>query len=277
MSFLDKFSNTFTKDKFQNSLKTALKKYGYQISQKVDNDTYKVSKDKFCFDIDVSSLHHTTSQNEYDTILEQLIKVMEADSETEKRMVSFTNAQVSLRFIVMREEDVTNDLIYTDFVSNLKKVVVYTPDDTLIHTLDKSYLKKWDVPKEVLFSVADRNMCRLLTKVNIHEGDIKDGIRVLELSLDSKALCVSLMMCNDFRSVISRYFGPKFLVVAPSYDSLLVLENVTNNILEGLGMVIINEYKKAEKPLTTDVLLFDPTGVNVAGRFSVKEEVTAEK
>ena len=88
------------------------------------------------------------------------------------------------------------------------------------------------MPKEVLFSVADRNMCRLLMKADISESKLKEDVRALEFKLPNSELCVSLMMCNDFHRVVSDSFGPKFLVVAPSLDSILVLENNTNNILD---------------------------------------------
>ena len=275
MSIFSRLDTFFSSDKFVKTLKNILKQEGYQIADKLDDARYRITNGNLTFEIDTAAAQKSDSDDKLECMLTDLIKTMEADCITEQRLVSFTNSQSSLRFIVMREEDITDNLVYTDFVSSLKKVIVYTPDDIIIHKLDKSYLKKWDVPKEVLISVADRNMCRLMTKAQIHETSLKDEVRVLELSLPSKELCVSLMMCNDFRRVISETFGPKFLVVAPSYESILILENVTNNILEGLGMVIITEYKKAKNPLTTDVILFDPNGINVAGRFSLSSETNA--
>ena len=76
-------------------------------------------------------------------------------------------------------------------------------------------------------------------------------------------------MCNEFRTAVYEKLGAKFLVVAPSRENLLVLKNITNNILEGLGTVILSEYRKAKNPLTTDVLLFTPQEIQVAGRFSI--------
>jgi hypothetical protein len=150
----------------------------------------------------------------------------------------------------------------------LKKVVVYTPDDGDLQLLTDANVKRWGVPREVLFSVADRNMCKLLEKAVITET-ILNETKVLEFSLPNMELCVSTLMCNDFRKTVYKYFGAKFLTVAPSRDSLLVLENVTNNILEGLGAVIIDEYRKSGKPLTTDVLLFTRNSIETAGHFSV--------
>lgn len=52
---------------------------------------------------------------------------------------------------------------------NLRRVICYTGDNVSARILDESYMKKWDVPKEVLFSVADRNMCRMLAKAEYTE------------------------------------------------------------------------------------------------------------
>jgi hypothetical protein len=152
--------------------------------------------------------------------------------------------------------------------------MVYTSDDIVLHNLEDSTVKKWGVPREVLFSVADRNMCRLLSKAEVKESEISDGIKVMEFDLPSRHLAVSLMMCNDFRRAVEKHMGTKFLVVAPSRDSLLILENITNNILEKIGKLIVREYTQSAFPLTTDVMLFTPDNIRVAGRFAVKKAVS---
>lgn len=270
MSLLNKFDDILGTDKFYKTFKSAVREQGFQISKKLNEDTYEISNGLISFNIDTSVARKAYSSEKSETELNRLIRKLESDCSVKAKLVSFTNGQSVLRFIVMHEKDVTPDFIVSDFVGALKKVIVYTSDDVTVEPLDKNYLKKWDVPKEVLFSVADRNMCRLLMKAEISEARLKEDVRVLEFKLPCSELCVSLMMCNDFHRVVSDSFGPKFLVVAPSYSSILVLENITNNILEGLGTVIINEYKNSKKPLTTDVLLFDPSGINIAGRFSAE-------
>ncbi len=185
----------------------------------------------------------------------------------ESRMVSFTNGQAFLRFVVMREKDVTEDMLYADFIPGLKKVIVYTADDCIIRRMTDSIFKRWGVPREVVFSVSDRNMCRLLNKAEIKETTLGDGIKAIEFELPSKSFSTAMMMCADFRKTVYKYMGAKFLVVAPSNENMLILENITNNILEGLGSVIVSEYKKAKSPLTTDVMLFTPNGIQIAGTF----------
>ena len=96
------------------------------------------------------------------------------------------------------------------------------------------------VPKEVLFSVADRNMCRMLAKAEYTEKKISCGIDIncLDFKAEGNDFTVALMMCSDFREFISSKIGSRFLAAAPSKNTLLVLSEVTNDVLERLGTAI---------------------------------------
>lgn len=161
-------------------------------------------------------------------------------------------------------------MIFDDFMGNLKKVVCYTSDNVTARILDESYMKKWDVPKEVLLSVADRNMCRLLKKTEFSESTINSGsgIRYLDFKAEGNDFTAALIMCSDFRDYISQKLCSRFLVAVPSKDTLLVLSEVTNNVLEGLGTAIVSEYRWASRPLTTDIFHYSSGGITVAGHFS---------
>lgn len=268
MKLAEKFGGIFCRDKFEVEFRNALKRRQFNIVSKQDDGQYEVSNGTVMFTVDVSEARAAYEKSRSDEELDMLINRLEHDCLTKGRMVSFTNGQEFLRLLIMREKDVTPDMISADFVEGLKKVAVYTPDDEIIHFLDEDTLKKWGVPREVVFSVADRNMCRILSKAEINEETLCENIKALEFKISSPAFCSSLIMCNEFRSAVYEKLGSKFLVVAPSRENLLVLKDITNNILEGLGTVILNEYRKAKNPLTTDVLLFTSQEIQVAGRFS---------
>lgn len=269
MKLAEKFGGLFVRDKFDAGFRNALKRRQFNIVSKREDGQYEVSNGTVMFTVDVSDARAAYEKSRSDEELDMLINRLEHDCLTKGRMVSFTNGQEFLRLLIMREKDVTADMISADFVEGLKKVAVYTPDDEIIHFLDEDTLKKWGVPREVVFSVADRNMCRILSKAEIKEETLGDNIKALDFKISSPAFCSSLIMCNEFRSAVYEKLGAKFLVVAPSRENLLVLKNITNNILEGLGTVILSEYRKAKNPLTTDVLLFTPQEIQVAGRFSI--------
>lgn len=269
MKLAEKFGGIFCRDKFDAGFRNALKRRQFNVVSKRDDGQYEVSNGTVMFTVDVSEARTAYEKSRSDEELDRLINRLEHDCLTKGRMVSFTNGQEFLRLLIMREKDVTADMISADFVEGLKKVAVYTPDEEIIHFLDEDTLKKWGVPREVVFSVADRNMCRILSKAEINEETLGEGIKALEIKISAPAFCSSLIMCNEFRSAVYEKLGAKFLVVAPSRENLLVLKNITNNILEGLGTVILSEYRKAKNPLTTDVLLFTPQEIQVAGRFSI--------
>lgn len=269
---LEKFTGLFGRDKFDSGFKNALKRQNFYITSKESDSVFEISNGSAVFKIDVGEARSIYEQTRSDEELDKLIRRLEQDFTTTGRMVSFTNGQEFLRLMLMREQDVDSSMISADFVDGLKKVVVYTPDDKIVHTLDEAALKRWGVPREVAFSVADRNMCRILARSEISEEVLSGGVKTLEFKVSCPEFCSSLLLCNEFRSAVYKRLGAKFLVVAPSRENLLVLQNITNNILEGLGTVILDEYRKAENPLTTDVLLFTPKDIQVAGRFSAGKD-----
>lgn len=277
MGLAEKFGGLFRRDKFEACFRNALKDKRFDVISKKDDGTYEVTNGTAVFTVDVREARAAYEKNSSDEELERLISRIENDCLAKGRMVSFTNGQEFLRLLIMREKDVDKTMVSADFVDGLKKVAVYTPDDEIIHFLDEETLKRWGVPREVVFSVADRNMCRLLSKAEIGEETLTGGIKALYFKISCPEFCSSLIMCNEFRSAVYERLGAKFLVVAPSRENLLVLKNITNNILEGLGTVILSEYRKAKNPLTTDVLLFTPQDIQIAGRFSIGKGDMDEK
>lgn len=272
MKLAEKISGLFCRDKFEAGFKNALKRQNYHITERESSTVYEISNGSAAFKIDVSEARQIYEETGSDEKLDMLIKRLEMDFTTKGRMVSFTNGQEFLRLMLMREMDTNETMISADFAEGLKKVVVYSPDNEVVHHLDEATLKRWGVPREVAFSVADRNMCKILSNTEISEEILNGGIKTLDFKNPYPVFCSSLMLCNDFRSAVYERLGAKFLVVAPSRESLLVLQNITNDILEGLGTVILEEYKKAKNPLTTDVLLFTPKEIQTAGRFSLGQE-----
>ncbi|MBD5144512.1 MAG: hypothetical protein HDT21_01110 [Ruminococcus sp.] len=275
MKLAEKFGGVFSRDKFDAGFRNALKRRQFSVVSKKDENLYEVSNGTVVFTVDVGEARAAYEKNRSDEELDRLINRLEHDCLTKGRMVSFTNGQEFLRLLIMREKDVTADMISADFVEGLKKVAVYTPDDEIIHFLDEDTLKRWGVPREVVFSVADRNMCKILSKAEINEETLIEGVTALEFQIASPAFCSSLILCNEFRSAVYEKLGAKFLVVVPSRENLVVLKNITNNILEGLGTVILSDYRKAKNPLTTDVLLFTPQDIQIAGHFSIGRDEDA--
>ncbi|MBP1549489.1 MAG: hypothetical protein J6A05_05745 [Oscillospiraceae bacterium] len=269
MKLTDKLGGMFIHDKFETEFRNILKNLHLHIISHEGKNSYELANGTASFRFDTTKARTAYEKNPTDEKLEKIIRRLEKEVATKSRMISFTNGQEFLRLMLMREKDVKRQMISEDFVEGLKKVVVYTPDDETIFYLDEAILKRWSVPKEVVFSVADRNMCRLLEKAQLNEEDLPGGLKALEIKIPSAVFSSSLILCNDFHSTVKGKFSEKFFVVAPSRENMLVLKNLTNDVMKGLGTVVLSDYRKAKNPLTTDVLLFTGNDVRIVGRFSI--------
>lgn len=259
-----------TDERFNKLFRNALKKNKLSVAKRGSKDYYIVTdgNDTLGFDISAEKYEYAKSRDPYiaDRLAERIIN----EFDILIRLVSFTNGQEFLRYTVVRSELVSKDMICEDFMGNLKKVICYTADNVHARYIDEGYMKKWDVPKEVLFSVADRNMCRLLRKTDISESSLNGaaGLKCLDLKAEGNDFTAALMMCADFHSYLADKIGHRFLVAAPSKDNIIVMSEVTNNVLERLGAAIVGEYRWASRPLTTDIFLYTSMGTEIAGHFS---------
>ncbi len=262
--------DTKTDEKFNRLLRGLLKKNRLSVERRGSEDYYIITDGKDSLGFDVSAEKYDYAKSRSNGPAEQLVERINHEFAILERLVSFTNGQEFLRYTVMRSEEIGKEMIADDFMGNLKKVICYTADNRTARILDESYMKKWDVPKEVLFSVADRNMCRLLRKTEYAESTLNTGggIRCLDFKAEGNDFAVAMMMCADFRDFVVSKLSPKFLVAAPSKDTMIVLSEVTNDVLERLGTAIVSEYRWASHPLTTDIFLYTSAGVEIAGHFS---------
>ncbi|MGN0690357.1 MAG: hypothetical protein ACI4KH_08070 [Oscillospiraceae bacterium] len=255
------------KSKFYKELKARLKDNHFQLGREIEPDVYEVINGAMSFNFDVKAAKREYEQTKSTVLMDKLIKNLELDFAAKYKLAVFHNAQRFLRAMIMREEDVNESYIYNDFVDNLKQVIAFTTDDKKAYPLNAAYLKKWGVPKDVVFSVADKNMCDLFRKSELRVSTIAGEIKVVEFEGLYEELSASLMLCSDFKNAVSQKLGSRFLVVAPSAETLLAVEDVTNDVIEIFGPLVVEEYKKAKTKLSTNVYLFSQTGISVAGRF----------
>ncbi len=258
-----------TDEKFNRLFRSVLKRNRLSVEKRSSEDYYIVTDGRRSLGFDISKEKYFYAKEKNNDSAEKLVERVRRDFEILERLATFTNGQDFLRYTVMRSEEIGKNMISDDFMGDLKKVMCFTGDNVTARVLDEEYMKKWDVPREVLFSVADRNMCRLLKKTPYNETEtVANGVRCLDFKAEGNDFTVALMMCSDFRDYVSRILGPRFLVAAPSKDTIIVMSEITNDVLERLGSVIVGEYRWAAHPLTTDVFLFSSSGVNIAGHFS---------
>lgn len=257
----------FGADKFERAFKSALKHCDISVTERKSDNLYVLSMGQLEIEADTTAVRQrfmkTRSQNTLDNFADELSYRFSLEG----RLNSFTNAQSCLRLIVLREDEPRDGMIYSDFAGTLKKAVCYVGERNDIHMLDEKYLRRWSVPKEVLFSVADRNMGRFLAKTDFNFTEITQGVNVVEFEAKGDALVVSAMLCTDFRDFITEKLGYPFFVAAPSRETLLAVHDIPDSIFCSLGEAVARDNKWADSPLTTEIFCFTPDGVSVAAKF----------
>ena len=258
---------------FQKTFQDMLRQKNCEIKQKISADAYVIAFGRSEFKLDTSAARHAYEKDRDISVLETVIRRMETDHLLEDRLDNFANAQTGLRCLLVPEHESGEGWMEVPFSDNirLKKRLMYAGSEENIFPLGTAYLKKWGVPKEVLFAVADRNMCDLLRKTELYVSTIAGKIKVVEFHTENVRLRTALMACSNFKKLVSEKLGVRFLVLAPSQESMLAVEDVRNDVIECFGPVVLKEFEKSAAPLSTDVFLFSQNGISVAGKFRAPE------
>lgn len=140
-----------TDEKFNRLFRSALKKNRFSVEKRGSRDYYIITDGNSSLDFDVSSEKFEYARNRSPEAINKLMERVIRDFGILERMVSFTNGQEFIRFTVMRDDEITGDMITDDFMGGLKRVICYTGDNVRSRLLSEEYMKKWDVPREVLF------------------------------------------------------------------------------------------------------------------------------
>ena len=259
---------------FEKAFRYSLHQKNFEVRQKISEDIFEVSCENINFHVDVTEIRRFYGKRD-NAAFERFLLQIELDFASKRRLVSFANAQNSLRCLLMRGDELDEDWISSPFVEevNFLKILAFTADNENIIPLSLDYIKKWSVPRDVLFAVADRNMCEILRKTELYVSTIAGKIKVIEFPVENTKLRAAMMLCSNFRKLVSEKLGTRFLVIAPSRESMLAVEDVTNDVIECFGPVVLQEYQKSESKLSTDVFLFSPKGISIAGKFNIPEKV----
>lgn len=261
----------FQQDKFLRVLKSTLKRHKMELGTQLSADLYEIKSGMVSFEIDVSKARVSYEETKSSDLLEQLLDKLAIDFITKYKLDSFKTAQSSIRLLLMRNDDIKSNYLTRDFIEDLKIVVAFASDGSGITPLDGSYARKWGIPVDVLFAVGDKNMCDILRKAEAVVSEISGKIRVMEFPSATEELRAAFIACSFFQKLASSKLGSRFLVVFPSASTLLVIEDVMNNVIESFGPMIVKEFEASPKRLSTDVFLFTPNGIEIAGRFQSAE------
>lgn len=260
-------SDLFSLDRFEKVFRSAVKHYDFSVADKISDDLYILSRDGIEIEADVSELRIRYGRSRLKSDADFFATELDSRFALEARLSSLTNAQAVLRLMVVPENRAEDNSISIPFAGSLMKTVYYTGDNNEAFILDSKYLKKWGVPKEVLFSVADRNMGQLLSRLDCNFTEIIKGVTAAEIRSGGNPFAVSTVLCSDFRELISSKFGESFLVALPSADNLLAVHEIPRDIFESLSEAVLKDYRWADRPLTSEIFRFSPDGIYVVNKL----------
>ncbi len=257
---------------FNSILRTALRKNGFLLKRMISENEIEVLKEGISFCADVSAARDEYLKSRTLLQLDALMAKLGLEFAIKYKLTSFQTAQGALRHLLVREEDLEEGWIWGNFVGGIKKILAFA-DGENIYPLDVSHLKKWGVPKDVLFAVADKNMSEMLKKTSLHSCVVAGKVKAVDFSIQPLKLKASFMLCSNFQKLVSEKLGARFLVFAPSQEYMLAVEEIKNNIVESFGTAIVEQYLKSGNKLSTEVFLFSPSGISAAGRFKLPEQM----
>lgn len=248
-------SDIFGNDRFEKILKSALRGAGLRIENK-DGNVYSFSDGANVLSADISSLRDSFSESENHLLLSAFAVELSNKFELEKKLASFTAAQSMLRLLLVTDEEVYEDIISAPFAGKIKKAVGICDDGGELSLLEERFLRKWNVPRDVLFSVADRNMGRLLSKAKYNLVRITDSVDAIEFEAKGDPLAVSFVLCTDFRLLAEEKLGKNFLAAVPSTETMMAVPDIPPKLLSSLREAVFKDYSWADSPVTTDIIRF---------------------
>lgn len=257
---------------FIKHFKSVLKGYDFSLGKEIRKDVFEIANDSVSAEIDVRDARREFEYGQNSRPLDDLIKKTVLDCSSKTRLASFHHAQTGLRFILSPTAEVSENLISMPFIDDMSKILAFCSDDGSIFEVNKEQAQKWEIPADVLFNVADRNMCEIFRKLELRVTEITNGIKVIEFTDAQPEFCASMLACSDFRRIIGDRLGSKFIAIAPSKRTLLAVEDVTNDFLECFGPVVMREYESSPYKLSTGVFLISPGRISVIGKFHSSPE-----
>lgn len=246
------------KDKFDRNLSAALKHRGIRIASRDENIyTFALGNDEAVADITaLKEEFEASGESSFENFADEILSVLKLKS----KLDSFTNAQFLLFPFIVKEEEITEEMIALPFAGNIFKAVYCTDESEKILSLDSQYIKKWNTPKEVLFSVADRNMGKEFSKADMSFTEITGGVKAVEFEYKGNVPVSSMILCNDFRETVKEKLGECFLAAIPSENTLFAVQNISEKLTVDLKNAVYKEYEWADKPISTEIYKFQSDG-----------------
>lgn len=145
-------------------------------------------------------------------------------------------------------------------------VLVYLSDPGLhIVWLTPDLLQRLGVSREMAEAHAETNVARLLEATPLTTAEA-DG-HTLGLLETHSPLKASLIFAGNLREKVEPALGWPVFAVIPNRDFVYLIPESAEEILGGVGKVVVSEYAKRGYPLSTEVFRVDDAGAKAVGSF----------
>lgn len=246
------------KDKFDRNLTSALKQKGIHITNKNENIYFfKLEDDEVKSNVKALRESFETNGNaDFEGFADEILSDIKLAHELEL----FMNAQFFLYPLTVKEEEITDEMIALPFSGKIFKAVFCMNESEKIVPLDKEYLKKWNMPKEALFTVADRNLGKMFSKVTTSFTEITNGVKAVEFEYNGSIPVSSMILCSGFKDYVAENIGECFLAAIPSEKTLFAVQDISEKLISDLKNAVYKEYEWADNPVSTDIYRFNSDG-----------------
>ena len=150
--------------------------------------------------------------------------------------------------------------------------------DRVLVTLDASsgsiawitptMLADWQVSLTEAETTASSNLARALAEARIELRDV-DGIGVafFATTLPFKS---ALVLAPNLKQVVSPMLGWPLYAVIPDRDFLYLWAARQNGFIDRVGKIVVDEFKKAPYPITTEVFEIADGAIGAVGAFATQ-------
>uniref|UniRef100_UPI00404A3193 hypothetical protein n=1 Tax=Flavobacterium sp. TaxID=239 RepID=UPI00404A3193 len=163
--------------------------------------------------------------------------------------------------------DLQNSII-EKVTNKFSKGYVISENDKLTW-ISKEILNTWNINETELKNQANSNANRLLSETEIKYEIVEDRKLGL-IDVENSFLKGSLLFASDMKEKIKADIGFPFYAVIPVRDFCYIFSEKDMKFFSmRIGEVVVDEYKKSGNPVTTEILKFTESGVEVVGKYTV--------
>jgi hypothetical protein len=172
-----------------------------------------------------------------------------------------------IRFSLEPSDHDFGETIHDTVSKTISRVLVYTDAaDSRISWITPDMLASWGTTKELAQKIALENMSRLIDTLS-PQIDTVAGVSLGAVPLSSEAFKASIITAPNFKQFATKKLRWPVLVVIPCRDFVYLLSEADSAILNKMGKVVQDEYRKSGYPLTTEVFRISDDGIKAIGEF----------